>query len=82
MNESIYFISKNKKPIWQEEEQIEEINEDEIKENMISDIKNNFENQMNTIDAAKVFEITAYLLSIKWFKHYLIKLIRNHYRKH
>ena len=33
---------------------MEEVIEDEVKDNMITDIKNNFENQMNLIEASKV----------------------------
>ena len=40
--------------ILKEEEQVEEVVEDEVKDNMITDIKNNFENQMNLIEASKV----------------------------
>lgn len=38
----------------QEEEEVEEVQEDEVKENMINDIRTRYENEMSSIDLSKV----------------------------
>lgn len=41
----------------QEEEELEDPQEAEVKENIMNDLRNHFENQKTSIDSAKVIEI-------------------------
>lgn len=64
-----------------EEEMIDDVNEDEIKENMITDIRNNYENQTNLIDLAKEPMTEAQLPRFKIDGNRRIKIVEYLLRK-